>query len=307
MTRSVSTYSIVARDQQTGQIGVAVQSRYFSVGSIVPWAEAGVGAVATQGFQKVDYGPDGLALMRRGLSARQALEALLENDPGREARQVEMIDAAGNAAAHTGALCVAATGHLVGDSFAVQASMMIDDSVLPAMKAAYEAAGGDLAGRLIAALEGAQAAGGDIRGQQSSALIVVTGDRSEKPWEGRVFDLRVEDHSRPVEELKRLVRLKRAYHSLDRAADHMTAQRFVEAAAAVQEGLDIAPEAEELRIWLAVALYSAGQEEEALRLFRQVFAETPLLAELVRRLAPLGMLPAGEAALQRIMDQRPVE
>ncbi|HWQ29053.1 MAG TPA: DUF1028 domain-containing protein, partial [Dehalococcoidia bacterium] len=203
------TYSIVARDPATGALGVAVQSHYFSVGSIVSWAEAGVGAVATQSIANVDYGPRGLALMREGLSASQALSALLENDPGRDVRQVAMVDARGGVAAHTGTRCIPAAGHLSGDGFSVQANLMANDSVWPAMRDAFERSDGELADRLLAALEAAQNAGGDIRGQQSAALLVVSGERSHEPWRGRLFDLRVEDHPEPVAELKRLVRLRR--------------------------------------------------------------------------------------------------
>jgi uncharacterized Ntn-hydrolase superfamily protein len=305
-TRPITTYSIVARDPETGHMGVAVQSRYFSVGSVVPWAEAGIGAVATQSLANAAHGPDGLALMRRGLTAGQALAALIENDPGREVRQVAMVDARGNVAVHTGATCIAAAGHLRGDNVAVQANMAVDDSVWPAMKAGYEAASGDLAARLLAALEAAQAAGGDLRGQQSSALLVVSGERSEKWWEGRLFDLRVEDHPQPIEELKRLVLLRRAWQFLDGVAGHLAERQLEQARMALTKALDLAPEADELRIWLAVVLFGAGQEEEALLLFRDLFARAPHLADLVPRLAPLGLVPTDPVALKRIMDQRPL-
>jgi uncharacterized Ntn-hydrolase superfamily protein len=205
----VHTYSIVARDPRTGQIGVAVQSHYFSVGSAVPWAEAGVGAVATQAFANIDYGPQGLTLMRQGLNAAQALEILLQQDEEREIRQVALVDARGNVAVHTGGRCIASAGHATGDNFSVQANMMVDDSIWPAMKHAYERAEGDLADRMIAALEAAQEAGGDIRGQQAAAILIVSGEQ-QLPWHGRMFDLRVEDHPRPVEELKRLVSIRKA-------------------------------------------------------------------------------------------------
>ena len=168
MADLVTTYSIVARDAASGQMGVAVQSAYIAVGAAVPWGEAGVGVVATQSFANIDFGPEGLTMMREGVEAAEALRRLLEADPRREARQAALLDASGRVAAHTGTACVGAAGHLTGDAVSVQANMMIDDSVWPAMLAAYEGAPGDLAARLIATLEAAEARGGDIRGRQSA-------------------------------------------------------------------------------------------------------------------------------------------
>ncbi len=303
-TRPVHTYSIVARDAQTGQLGVAVQSHYFSVGPIVPWAEAGVGAVATQSLAKVDYGPDGLALMRQGLTAKQALAALLENDEGREVRQVAMVDANGNVAVHTGAKCIVPAGHLTGHEFSVQANLMLNDRVWPAMKAAFESAAGDLADRMVAALEAAQAAGGDIRGQQSAAIVVVSGEKQEKPWKGRLFDLRVEDHPRPVEELKRLVKLQRAYRLTDQGDEFVTAKRFDEAMAAYAKAAELAPDIVELKFWQGVTLFKVGREDQALPMFKDIFAKEPLWADVIPRLVPLDLLPADPAALKRITDLR---
>src|SRR5512136_1136055 len=221
--RPVHTYSIVARDPATGELGVAVQSHWFSVGSGVSWAEAGVGAVATQSFVDPSYGPLGLALMRAGRAAPDALAGLLPADGGRDVRQVAMIDAQGRVAAHTGKKCIAEAGHRVGKDYSVQANLMASDRVWPAMAKAFEEAKGDLADRMLAALDAAQAAGGDIRGQQSAALVVVAGTPSGRPWEDRVFDLRVEDHPRPLEELRRLVGVARAYAHMnagDLAVEH---------------------------------------------------------------------------------------
>ncbi|HXF50808.1 MAG TPA: DUF1028 domain-containing protein [Dehalococcoidia bacterium] len=301
----VHTYSIVARDPETGQLGVAVQSHYFSVGSIVSWAEAGVGAVATQSVALVDYGPRGLALMREGLSARQALDALLANDPGRDVRQVAMVDARGNVAAHTGSRCIPAAGHVEGDGFSVQANLMVDGSVWPAMKRAFEESRGDLAERLLAALDAGQAAGGDIRGQQSAALLVVSGERSPEPWRGRVFDLRVEDHPEPLVELRRLVRLRRAYRLADESDELLAAGDYATARARLEEALTLAPENDELRFWAALTLFRVGEEAHALPMLREVFARGPQWAELVPRLAPLGLLPESPEAVGRILAQRP--
>ena len=304
MTRPVHTYSIVARDPQTGQLGVAVQSHYFSVGSIVAWAEAGVGAVATQSFVRVDYGPEGLDLMRGGRSATEALAALVEADIDRAVRQVAMVDAHGDVSAHTGVLCIKGAGHIIGDQFSVQANLMTDDTIWPAMDEAYRSAQGDLADRLVAALQAAQDAGGDIRGQQSAALLVVSGERQEKPFYGRLFDLRVEDHPHPVKELKRLVQLRRAYQLMDQGDEHLTAHEFDKAASVIAEGLRLAPEIVELKFWAAVSLLKAGREAEAMQFFREVFAKEPIWADLVPRLVEPGLLADEPEVIGRILEQR---
>jgi len=220
-TRPVSTYSIVARDAKTGELGVAVQSHWFSVGPTVAWAEAGVGAVATQSFVKVDYGPLGLDAMRGGKAPADALHALLEQDPGREVRQVAFVDAGGRVAAHTGAKCIPGAGHLTGKGYSVQANLMLTDEVPGAMAEAFEKAEGPLAERMLAALLAAQRAGGDIRGKQSAALLVVRAEPSNEPWNDRIVDLRVEDHPHPVAELERLLRLHRAYELMNEGDEAM--------------------------------------------------------------------------------------
>jgi uncharacterized Ntn-hydrolase superfamily protein len=196
--RPIHTYSIVARDPATGEIGVAVQSHWFSVGAVVPWVEAEVGGVATQSIADPSYGKLSLDLMRAGKSAPQALSALLASDQGRELRQVAMIDAQGRVAAHTGELNIPAAGHQTGENYSVQANLMLNDRVWPAMADAFESAEGDLAERMMQALEAAQAVGGDIRGEQSAALVVVAGRNTGQPWSDRRFDLRVEDSSEPL-------------------------------------------------------------------------------------------------------------
>ena len=302
-SRPIHTYSVVARDPQTGALGVAVQSHAFSVGSIVPWAEAGVGAVATQSLAHIDYGPGGLALMRGGKSAQEALDALLQADDGRELRQVAMVDARGTVAVHTGSRCIPAAGHRTGDQFTVQANLMVDNTVWPAMYDAYTRARGDLTGRMLAALTAAQNSGGDIRGQQSAALIVVSGTRSEdKPWEGRLFDLRVDDHPRPVEELRRLVQLRRAHHFEDESDELLAQGRHEEAAAAMRQALTLAPDVLELRFWSAVTLFRVGREKEALDLFAEVFAKEPIWLEVVPRLVPAGLLPDDPVAIKLITE-----
>lgn len=212
------TYSIVARDPQTGEIGVAVQSFYFSVGTIVPWAEAGVGAVATQSFVDPFYGPLGLALMRRGKSAPEALQTLIALDPGAAVRQVAMIDASGQVAVHTGAQCLEAAGHCIGEQVSTQANLMARETVWDAMRVAFSQATGDLAARLLAALEAAEAEGGDRRGKQSAAMLIVQAQPTGKLWLDRVVDLRVEDHPDPVNELRRILPIQHERAALLAAA-----------------------------------------------------------------------------------------
>ena len=236
--RPVATYSIVARDSATGRLGVAVQSHWFSVGSIVPWAKPGVGAVATQSFVDPRYGPLGLKLMRHGRTAEEALKALVTTDDGRAVRQVAMVDDDGTVAAHTGTNAVAAAGHHTGAQYSVQANMMANDEVWPAMAGAYETADGDLA-----ALEAAQNAGGDIRGKQSAALLVVRDSATGESWNDRLFDLRIQDHATPVQELRRLTRMQRAYRALNQGDEHVTGGDVDAAMRSYRRAMDIVPDA----------------------------------------------------------------
>ncbi|HLI87230.1 MAG TPA: DUF1028 domain-containing protein [Ktedonobacteraceae bacterium] len=301
------TYSIIARDPHTGQMGVAVQSHAFAVGAIVPWAEAGVGVVATQAFANLDYGPEGLSLMRDGLSAARTLSTLLKQDENREMRQVALLDGQGTIAVHTGSRCISAAGHLIGVNFSVQANMMVNDSIWPAMKQAYEEAESreqDLADRMIAALEAAQQAGGDIRGQQAAALLIVAGERCQKTWQGRLFDLRVDDHPHPVEELKRLVSMRRAWLLFEQSYELALAQRFGEALPLLKRALELEPEITEIAFRASEILFMAGELQEALALLHRVFAREPLWAEMIPRLVAVGLLPDDPALIKLILDQR---
>ncbi|HEY8368644.1 MAG TPA: DUF1028 domain-containing protein [Thermodesulfobacteriota bacterium] len=304
-SRPVHTYSIVARDPETGQLGVAVQSHWFSVGPIVPWAEAGVGAVATQSFADPAYGPLALELLRAGKTAQQALAALLAADPHPEVRQVAIIDAAGNVAVHTGERSIEAAGHRTGPNYSVQANLMLKPTVPDAMARAFENAKGDLAERLLAALEAAQAEGGDIRGVQSAAIVVVSGKPTGRPWEDRIFDLRVEDHPEPLKELRRLVHLARAYQHMN-AGDAAVAEGDIERALreyATAESM-VPDEATngEMVFWHAVMLANLGRVDEALPLFRRAFAQDPNWIELVRRLPKAGQFPDDPALIERIVS-----
>jgi uncharacterized Ntn-hydrolase superfamily protein len=282
------TYSIVARDPATGELGVAVQTRWFNVGETVPWAEPGVGAVATQSFSEKSYGPLGLERMRSGASAPDALAALLAVDEGREVRQVGMVDAAGRSAAFTGAQCVEAAGHLTADDVSVQANMMERATVWPAMAAAFRGASGELAERMLAALRAAEDEGGDVRGRQSAALLVVPA--TGPSWATR-FDLRVEDDRAPLDELARLLRLARAYEAFDRSEDVARAGDLAAAAASMDEAHALAPDDDMISLWTSVFLAGVGRMDEARKLFAQAQAAEPRSAEHVRRFVAAAHLP----------------
>ena len=300
--RPVHTFSIVCRDPATGELGVAVQSHWFSVGSIVTWAEAGVGAVATQSFVDPSYGKNGLDLMRAGKSAPDTLKELLAKDEGREVRQVAMIDAQGRVDAWTGKNDIKSAGHIVGNNFSVQANLMLNDKIWPAMAHAFENTRGDLAERMLAALDAAQAAGGDIRGRQSAALIVVTGKPTGQAWKDRTFDLRVDDSPEPLKELRRLVRLQRAYNHMN-AGDLAVEKKDNEGALREYGSAErLVPTSAEMIYWHAVALVNMGRVEESLPLFRKVFAMDRNWIALTPRLPKSGLLPDDPKLIDRIVS-----
>jgi uncharacterized Ntn-hydrolase superfamily protein len=300
--RPVHTYSIVARDAETGELGVAVQSHWFSVGSGVLWAEPGIGAVATQSFTDPSYGPLGLALMRAGKSAEQSLSALLAADEHTDVRQVGMVDAAGSVANHTGENAISEHCDAGGNGYTVQANLMWRPTVCTAMTRAYEQAEGDLAERLLVALEAAQGEGGDIRGKQSAALLVVSGDASVPAWGGRLVDLRVEDHAEPLVEIRRLLTVARAYRLMNEGDEHMTNGDVERASAAYSGAAKLVPDNHETIFWHAVTLASAGREDEAMPLFAKAFGMWPLWRDLVSRLPAAGLLPEDAELMQRIVS-----
>lgn len=297
--RPAATYSIVARDSTTGQMGVAVQSHWFSVGSVVPFAKPGVGAVATQSFVDPRYGPLGLELMEYGRTAEEALEALVNTDEGRAVRQVAMVDTSGTVAAHTGENAVPEAGHRTGAQYSTQANMMERATVWDAMAEAYESADGDLASRLLAALEAAQAEGGDIRGKQSAALLIVRAEPTGRRWEDRLFDLRIEDHETPVEELKRLVRMQRAYRKLNEGDERVTQGDVQAAMESYREAMDLVPDEAtdgEAPFWVGITLASEGRVDEGIPYLRRAYAQREEWATLVERLPEVGLLPSEETA-----------
>ena len=298
--RPVATYSIVARDPDTGEMGVAVQSHWFSVGPTVPWAEAGVGAVATQSFVKVSYGPDGLAAMRDGATAPDALAALVEADPGADVRQVAMIDDEGRVAAHTGNRCIQSAGHYVGVNFSVQANLMQRDTVWPAMAKAFETTKGALADRMLAALVAAEKEGGDIRGRQSAAIVIVAGTPTGNVWDDRVIDLRVEDHPDPLGELARLVRLQRAYKEMNAGDVRVEEGDFDAALAHYNAALEMAPEVYEIAFWVGVNLAQTGRVDEALPLLARAYQSEPRLRELIGRLPAVELLPQDDELIKKL-------
>lgn len=207
----IATFSIVGYDAETGALGVAVQSKFFAVGSVVPWAEAGVGAIATQSWANTTYGPQGLKLLKSGLSAKQTLERLTADDSGRATRQVGIVDANGNVANYTGEECNEWAGAVSGEHYTAQGNILAGEAVVEAMGTAYEETAGELADKLMAALFAGQEAGGDIRGQQSAALLVVQEGSGYGGFNDRYIDLRVDDAEKPIDELQRLLEIHKQF------------------------------------------------------------------------------------------------
>ncbi|ELR71569.1 hypothetical protein C900_02484 [Fulvivirga imtechensis AK7] len=296
------TYSIVARDPETGEMAVGVQSHWFSVGTVVSWGEAGVGVVATQSFVNKSFGPLGLQLLKDGKTANEALKILLRSDEGREVRQVAIVDARGNVATHTGDKCIAYAGHQQGENYSVQANMMLTKEVWPAMADAYEKSSGlPLAERVIIALEAAEKAGGDIRGKQSAALLVVKGQPVKNSWDDPMINLRVDDHTNPVEELKRLLKVYRAYEHMNKGD---LAVEVGDMSLALQEygkAQSMFPHNLEMQYWTAVTLANNHRIEEALPIFERVFRENENWRELTRRLPDAGLLDIKRKELKKIL------
>jgi len=296
------TYSIVARDSITGEMGVAVQSHWFSVGTVVSWAEAGVGAIATQSFANKSFGIRGLALLKQGMSAQQALDELLSTDEAKEVRQVAIVDMHGNIATHTGKNCIQYADHIKGNNYSVQSNMMLNNTVSKAMSVAFESSGGKPLGeRLLEAIEAAQKAGGDIRGQQSAALLVVPGKSDGKPWDERTIDLRVDDHVTPVKELRRLYKIHLAYQHMNNGDLAIEQNNMTEAMKEYNAAMKLFPENLEMQYWTAISLANNGQVEKAKPILRKIFIKEPNWRELTRRLPAVGLLSISKKELEAIL------
>ncbi len=298
------TYSIVARDPASGQLGVAVQTGTFGVGRLVPWAIAGVGAVASQAMADPAYGPRCLDAMAAGATAADALTAARALDPGSAVRQVGVVDAGGGADAFTGEQTIDHAGHRVGDGWTIQANMMANPDVWPAMADAYESASGSFGDRLLATLRAGEAAGGDGRGPMSAAMLIVDGTRQDEPWQGRLIDLRV-DHNAddPIAELDRLYRAALAYQHLGRAVDTLMTGDATGARRETDEGLELLPGDRNLGFLRAGVRMAAGDIDGGIADMRRLLAEHPAWAVVARGYRDRGLmvLPPG-VDLDAILD-----
>lgn len=276
------TYSIVAHDRDSGEVGVAVQSHWFSVGAVVPWTHAGVGAVAAQSV------PDAAAAVRlldrlaAGEAPAAALAAELAADPQAAFRQTAVVAADGRTAAHTGESCIAFAGQAGGPGFSCQANIMASERVWPAMAQAFPAARGTLARRMLAALDAAEAAGGDVRGRQSCAIAVAPA--AGEPWR-RTVDLRVEDHPEPLAEMRRLLGLQEAYALAAQGDDLVSEGRLEQAGEAFRRAAGLAPDSHELLFWAGLAAHAAGRQDQGLAQVRRAIELQPGWAELLGRLS----------------------
>jgi uncharacterized Ntn-hydrolase superfamily protein len=295
------TFSIVARDSVTGEIGVAVQSHWFSVGSVVTYAKAGVGVVATQSLVNPSYGSKGLALMEQGLSPQQALNVLLENDKGEMYRQVAFLNAKGEVATHTGSLCIAEAGHRQGKNFSVQANMMLNNTVWDAMATAFKTTKGSLSERILASLKAAQSEKGDIRGKQSAAILIVKGEATGNAWEDTIMDLRVEDHPNPIIELERLIEIHKAYDFMNRGDLAMETGDSKKAEYLYLEAQNLFPDNIEMQYWYAINLLNNKDFEKAKPILESIFKADKNWQILTKRLVKSKLLIITEAELDTIM------
>ncbi|MFT5885358.1 MAG: putative Ntn-hydrolase superfamily protein [Arcticibacterium sp.] len=297
------TFSIVAIDKQAGEMAVAVQSHWFSVGNVVAWAKSGVGVVATQSFVNKSFGIRGLAMIKSGKSASETLSSLLKDDEGREVRQVAIIDVNGDIANHTGNKCIDFAGDIIGVDYSVQANMMLNNTVPKAMSMAFEKSEGlPLAERVLAALEAAQAAGGDIRGRQSAAIRVVKIEASTEPWnDDFVVDLRVDDHESPIKEIGRLLKVQRAYEFMNAGDLYVEHNEMEKAMNAYNSAMKMFPENLEMQYWTAITLANNGETEKAATMLQKVYKGDANWRELTRRLPKVGLLTVNGAALKLIL------
>jgi len=295
------TFSIVARDPATGEMAVAVQSHWFSVGSSVSWGEAGVGVVATQSFMNKSFGMRGLELLRQGKSPEQALEILLRDDEGRDFRQVAILDTRGRVATHTGSKCIDVAGHANGENFSVQANMLLNDQVVPAMEKAWkEKSALPLAERMVEVLKAAQDAGGDIRGKQSAALLVIAPEASKTPWNDRLIDLRVEDSREPIEEMARLVTVYRSFEHMNKGDYYIEVNDMAGALREYNKAMQILPDNLEMQYWTAITLANNKDIAKASAMLQKIYKKDSHWRELTTRLPKAGMLTVSEKELKEL-------
>ncbi len=297
------TFSIVAKDEKTGEMGVAVQSHWFSVGTVVAWAKSGVGVVATQSFVNPSYGSNGLKLMEDGLSAEEALNQLLAMDEGKAFRQVAFLDTLGRTAAHTGMKCVKSANHISHDNFSVQANMMLNDKVVPDMQYAFMKHDDlPLAERLVEVLKAAQKAGGDIRGKQSAALLVVGPEKVEHPWEDKLVDLRVDDHKTPIKELERLLKVKRGYDWMNKGDLAIEDGNIQEALEAYSKAEKLLKDNIEVTYWKAISLWNANKKEMAIPILKNIFNKDKNWKTLTYRLIDSEIISASSEELDKYFN-----
>ena len=300
----VSTFSIVARDPVTGEMGIAVQSHWFNVGAIVGWSESGVGVVATQSFVNPSFGLRGLELLKAGKSPKEVVEELTASDSGRDFRQLAVLDTRGWTSSYTGKKCIQSADNIAAENFSVQANLMLNDKVVPAMYESFKNSTGPLAERMIAALEAAQSAGGDIRGMQSASIMVFKGQTSGKPWEDKLIDLRVEDNPEPIKELKRLFNVQRAYEHMNNGDLAVEKGDMALAMKEYSTAESMFPDNAEMKYWHAVTLANNGRVDESLPLFKAVFAMDKNWLELTPRLPKSGLLNVSNKELERILGAK---
>ena len=295
------TYSIVARDTVTGEMGVAVQSHWFSVGSIVSWGKAGVGVVATQSFVNPSFGPRGLSLLENGMTPKMAVKSLLELDEGRDVRQLAILDVHGNVEAYTGKSCIEAAGHQMGNNFSVQANLMEKNTVWPAMAKAFENSSGSLAERMLTSMEAAQNEGGDIRGKQSVAILVVKEKSSGNSWEDRVVDLRIEDHKTPLKEMRRILNIHKAYDFMNKGDLAVETGNNDLAKEHYRQAQILNPDNLEMKYWYAITLANNGDLEEAKTILKDIFRQNNQWKVLIPRLIKPKLLLISDKDLQEIL------
>ena len=295
------TYSIVARDAETGEMAVGVQSHWFSVGTVVPWAKAGVGVIATQSFVNIEYGRQGIPLLAEGVAPEEVFVSVAEKDEGKAFRQVGILDAEGRSFAHTGEKNVEHASHITGENFSVQANMMKNEKVVPAMANAFEKYDDlPLAERVLEVLKAAQNVGGDIRGKQSAALIVVSGNKNEQEDLPYQIDLRVDDHQNPVKELDRLLKVKRGYELMNKADVALERKDMDEALDLYKRAEKLMPDNLELQFWKGVGLLNMGNTEKGFNVLEAVFEKNRDWQTLILRLPASGLLQVDNRTMKQL-------